>query len=95
MRTISEESLRAFHLTGFGLEAYEPRGALRPVPEPARASLRDLYGHALREQRGKARQRFLDQVRYYRDRMEELLELDDRRDPSVAGSARGLLASIG
>ena len=102
---LSNEKIRTFHLTGKGLNEFAPLGPMRPalLPNAAPSSaslaqqpaLNDLYGHALREQRGKARARFLENLRYCRDRMQELLSLDDSRDPAVSRSPAALSASLG
>lgn len=108
MTNIKNEQFRAFHLTGNGLEHLAPQGPLRPVLldggpaiDPRHGDgegtkhLLDLYAKALNEQRSKARHRFLANVRYCRDRMEELLTLDDSRDPSVSSSPAAISAALG
>ena len=99
--TITAEQIRTFHLTGKGLNDCIPFGPLRPAliphaaPSPQRPELSELYAHALREQRGKARSRFLENLRYCRDRMQELLTLDDGRNPALSRSPGALSASLG
>lgn len=108
MTNIKNEQFRAFHLTGNGLEHLAPQGPLRPVlleggpaidPRPGDGEghkhLLEMYAKALNEQRSKARHRFLTNVRYCRDRMEELLSLDDSRDPAVSGSVAAISAALG
>jgi ferredoxin len=101
-----QEQIRAFHVTGAGLETYVPDGPLRPAAladmEPAMLHLhdglpafRDVYAKALREQRGKSRQRLIENARYCRDRVQEILDLDDSRDPRVGQSERAVTASLG
>jgi ferredoxin len=106
MNKITHEQIRSFHLTGLGLDDFAPAspllpGALVDLAEQATTTpvsgpaLYDLYSKILHEQRGKARQRFSEQVRYCRDRMQELLDLDDSRDPLVSASSKAVSASMG
>lgn len=92
------EFLRAFHLTGIGLDALQPRTPslikAEPLPEGG-PTLKERYSAALKEQRGKARERFLANVAYCRDRMQELLTLDDQRDPHVSAAPKTIEASMG
>jgi ferredoxin len=107
MKKITHEQIRSFHLTGLGLEDLAPASPLLPsalaglteatsnAPASGSATLHEIYGRVLQEQRGKTRQRFAEQVRYCRDRMQELLDLDDSRDPLVSASPKAVSASMG
>lgn len=102
---ITQEEIRAFHLTGTGLEGCAPAKPLQPalLNAGARATpageapplLHDLYLHALQEQRAPARRRFAEQVKYCRDRIQEVLALDDSRDPQYSASRSAVSASMG
>ncbi|HME05725.1 MAG TPA: ferredoxin [Bryobacteraceae bacterium] len=93
MKPATNAQIRTFHLTGLGLDHLAANLPLAPMPESP--SLRELFAKALHDQRGQARERFFANVRYCRDRMRELLSLDDQRDPEVSASPSAIKASMG
>ena len=98
---ITREEIRNFHITGRGLECAIPAAALQPAVvkqafPPARptADLPGVYAAALKSTRTKARQDLLERVRQSRDRLAELLAIDDARSPE-ASTADVVEAALG
>lgn len=95
------DEIRTFHLTGQGLDEYLPKTSLAPkgvatgVPPPVNSQpLAEIHSRLLAASRGAARERYLENVTHFRDRLRELLTLDDSRAPDAV-SADSLAAALG
>jgi hypothetical protein len=106
LRQVSREELRAFHITGRGLEHLTSTAPLRLAMSPAvleqlpdlerlqSADLLALYAAAVESSRSKARTQFLEKIKLAHERLRELLALDHELSPD-AYSARTVSASLG
>src|SRR5579872_771420 len=96
---LTREHLRTFHISGRGLEDYIPSAPLRPLVAdrlpsvPVQRPLLDFYDAAVSASRGEARKAFIAGIKLARQRLAELLVLDEHHQKPTTSSLSSALGA--